>query len=267
MAETFTPRFGLIQWGAPGDGPSRAEFNAALANIETKAVLFVADVLANRPGAGVVSRVFVATDVGRLFWDTGAAWLEFALVGSEWTVPTGALLPMGMSAVPTGFLAADGSAVSRTTFAALFARYGTTWGAGDGATTFNLPDSRDRTPVGSGNIHALGGIFNDTHQHNVAFNSSDVSAGHTHGIVGNSENLSGLQTGLEAVIHTHGGVVFGNQVSGGNAPAHTHSAGHSHGPGSYGTGGHSNGHVHGVNGATQGAAAVTTFAARFMVKT
>lgn len=47
-----------------------------------------------------------------------------------------------MQTAPTGFLACSGQAVSRTTYAALFAAIGTTYGAGDGSTTFNLPDLR-----------------------------------------------------------------------------------------------------------------------------
>ncbi len=47
-----------------------------------------------------------------------------------------------MAAIPQGWLKCDGSAVSRATYAALFAAVGTTYGAGDGATTFNLPDLR-----------------------------------------------------------------------------------------------------------------------------
>lgn len=53
-------------------------------------------------------------------------------------------------AVPSGWLLCDGSAVSRVTYSALFAAIGTTWGAGDGLTTFNLPDMRRRTSIGSG---------------------------------------------------------------------------------------------------------------------
>lgn len=59
-------------------------------------------------------------------------------------------LPYAGSTVPTGWLECDGSAVSRTTFAALFTAISTTWGAGDGSTTFNLPDCRGRVPIGSG---------------------------------------------------------------------------------------------------------------------
>lgn len=47
-----------------------------------------------------------------------------------------------MQTAPTGFLSCDGTAVSRTTYAALFAAIGTTYGAGNGSTTFNLPDLR-----------------------------------------------------------------------------------------------------------------------------
>lgn len=52
--------------------------------------------------------------------------------------------------VPSGWLACDGSAVSRTTYAALFAVIGTTWGVGDGSTTFNVPNFQRRVTVGSG---------------------------------------------------------------------------------------------------------------------
>ncbi len=59
-------------------------------------------------------------------------------------VPTGASLPYAGTAAPTGFLLCDGSAVSRTTYAALFAVIGITAGQGDGSTTFNVPDYRGR---------------------------------------------------------------------------------------------------------------------------
>ena len=55
------------------------------------------------------------------------------------------------STAPTGWLICDGSAVSRTTYATLFAVVGTTYGTGDGSTTFNLPDMRGRVAVGVGN--------------------------------------------------------------------------------------------------------------------
>lgn len=63
-------------------------------------------------------------------------------------VPVGAQLPFGGSTPPEGWLLCDGSAVSRTDYADLFAVIGTSYGAGDGSTTFNLPDKRGRVSVG-----------------------------------------------------------------------------------------------------------------------
>lgn len=61
-------------------------------------------------------------------------------------VLVGAILGFPMSTPPSGWLAANGAAVLRTTYAALFAYIGTTYGAGDGTTTFNLPDLRGQFP-------------------------------------------------------------------------------------------------------------------------
>lgn len=75
-------------------------------------------------------------------------------------LPPGVTLPYGGSSAPSGFLLCDGSAVSRTTYAALFAILSTTYGVGDGSTTFNLPDLRQRFPMGkavSGTGSTLGG--------------------------------------------------------------------------------------------------------------
>jgi len=61
------------------------------------------------------------------------------------SIPTGTTILWDASATPpTGYLEKDGSAISRTTYAALFALYGIKYGAGDGSTTFNLPDHRGR---------------------------------------------------------------------------------------------------------------------------
>lgn len=64
--------------------------------------------------------------------------------------PTGTILMNGASTAPAGWLTCDGTAVSRSTYADLFARVGTTWGAGNGTTTFNIPDLRGRSPIGAG---------------------------------------------------------------------------------------------------------------------
>jgi microcystin-dependent protein len=64
--------------------------------------------------------------------------------------PAGAVMPFAMNSAPAGWLAANGSAVNRTTYAALFSAIGTTYGVGDGSTTFTLPDLRGYFVRGSG---------------------------------------------------------------------------------------------------------------------
>ena len=64
-------------------------------------------------------------------------------------MPVGCVIPFAGAAAPTGWLLCQGQAVSRTTYAQLFSVIGTTYGSGDGSTTFNLPDMRGRVAVGS----------------------------------------------------------------------------------------------------------------------
>lgn len=76
-----------------------------------------------------------------------AAVNSLAAVGGD-TMPIGAILPFSGSTIPNNFLLADGSAVSRETYSELFALIGTTYGSGNGSTTFNLPNLKGRVPVG-----------------------------------------------------------------------------------------------------------------------
>jgi len=69
---------------------------------------------------------------------------------TEQVIPAGFIGPYAGNSVPLGWLACDGSEVSRTIYANLFANIGTLWGAGNGATTFTLPDFRGRTAIGDG---------------------------------------------------------------------------------------------------------------------
>ena len=72
-----------------------------------------------------------------------------------WYAPPGAVIPYAGSTAPDGWLLCDGRTVSRTTYAALFAVIGATYGAGDGKTTFALPDLRGNVPAGVTSGHAL----------------------------------------------------------------------------------------------------------------
>ena len=64
------------------------------------------------------------------------------------TLPVGVIVPYGSNTIPENWLLCDGSAVSRETYQDLFNTIGTTYGAGDGFTTFNLPDLQGRVVVG-----------------------------------------------------------------------------------------------------------------------
>lgn len=85
--------------------------------------------------------------------------------GTGQLVPTGTIHTWLTGTAPTGYLFANGQLVSRTTYAALFALWGTTFGAGDGSTTFGLPDLRDVVEIGQttmGGVSARGLLTNQT---------------------------------------------------------------------------------------------------------
>lgn len=79
---------------------------------------------------------------------TAAKLGDLSSLGIE--IPPGVMADYGGVVAPSGWLGCDGTAISRTTYADLYAAIGTTWGAGNGTTTFNLPDFRRRVAVGSG---------------------------------------------------------------------------------------------------------------------
>lgn len=117
----------------------------------------------------------------------------------------GALYPGSVSlwttnSAPSGWLICDGSSVSRITYATLFAAIGTTYGMGDGSTTFNIPDCRQRFPLGkasSGTGSALGdtgGTIN--HDHGSPITTSQPSA------TTNNIGLLGVEQAASET-HTH----------------------------------------------------------------
>jgi microcystin-dependent protein len=78
------------------------------------------------------------------------------VLGANGQPVAGLVQPYTGGSVPNGWLECNGAAVSRTTYAALFAVIGTTFGAGDGSSTFNLPNLRDKFLAGSGSSYSMG---------------------------------------------------------------------------------------------------------------
>jgi microcystin-dependent protein len=118
--------------------------------------------------------------------------------------PAGTIMAYGGTVAPTGYFLCDGSAVSRVTYANLFALLGTIYGPGDGTTTFNLPDYRGVFLRGLDPSRTMGSLQNQEiqlHTHNIGSESS-----HTHSITGN--------TGTESASHQHYGVanIFSNNA-------------------------------------------------------
>lgn len=87
--------------------------------------------------------VYQTDDVKGFYFYDGSTW-DRMLKESIDLVPTGAVFSFPVETPPAGYLVCDGSAVSRATYADLFALIGTYYGAGDGSTTFNLPDYRGK---------------------------------------------------------------------------------------------------------------------------
>ena len=105
----------------------------------------------NNGFTGAVGELTIDTDTDAIILHDGSA------AGGIEIVPSGTIVAFGNTTAPTGWLVCNDAAVSRTTYARLFAVVGTSFGTGDGATTFNLPDLRDRVPLGFGtNMSSLG---------------------------------------------------------------------------------------------------------------
>lgn len=126
-------------------------------------------------------------------------------------VPTGVYLPFGGSTAPDGFLLCDGSAVSRRTYAALFAVLQGTFGLGDGSTTFNLPNLVNRLPIGAGGLYSPGqtGGSKDAivvdHSHTAS--SAVTDSGHDHpngdytGVNSFATGANGVNAKLSGAAH------------------------------------------------------------------
>jgi len=129
--------------------------------------------------------------------------------------PSGTLLTFAGPTAPDGWLLCDGSAISRTAYARLFAAISTTYGNGDGASTFNLPDFRGVYPRGAGTNGTAnyGGVTGHTPAAGVlatkggqktAKNGLTASAGTVSTSVSGAKNQMNGTSGGQSADHAHG---------------------------------------------------------------
>jgi microcystin-dependent protein len=96
------------------------------------------------------------------------------------TIPTGGVTMYGAGSAPSGWLLCDGTAVSRVTYAALFAVISDTYGVGNGTTTFNLPNLKGRVPVGLDSAQTEFDVLGETSGQKTHTLSSAEMPSHTH---------------------------------------------------------------------------------------
>jgi len=144
-------------------------------------------------------------------------------------IPTATIIPWSDSAVPSGYLECNGQAVSRSTYAALFAIVSTTYGTGDGSSTFNVPNLSDNVPVGKSNNKALastGGANTVTSTGNIAGSTANATlstpqlASHSHG-KGAGPGPGKGEPGINN-IYSKGAGMPANTGNSGSGSAHSH---------------------------------------------
>jgi microcystin-dependent protein len=175
------------------------------------------------PVAQVINVVFVANQTVPTQTPTGIYEVPIAQVtGTTLTdlrallqptinlaLPTGMISPFAGPIAPVGWLICNGNAISRAVYATLFGVIGTTYGFGDNATTFNVPDLRSRAPVGS----STGTVPNLT-QRGLGATGGAETVGLTPGQ--NGQHNHWTNTGTQSAQHIHGGIV--SPTSGNNGP-------------------------------------------------
>ena len=151
--ENFTDIASMITDSLPRDGQAgmSGQFLAVSGTVTEPGIAFNADPNTGfrRPAGDSMAAVCGGSDVAT-FDSTGVSVSTAPTDGDNLTnktyvdaiSPAGSVTMFASSTVPSGWLECNGAAVSRTTYATLFAAIGTTWGAGDGSTTFALPDLR-----------------------------------------------------------------------------------------------------------------------------
>ena len=154
-------------------------------------------------------------------------------------VLSGTIQMWATGTAPTGYLLCNGLAVSRTTYATLFGILGTTFGVGDGSTTFNLPNYQDRMPIGvnsiAASVGATGGASTTTigltnlpaHTHSITDLGHSHSSGNGYNFAtyggGGGVGTSGASLGARSTTSTEstGITATNNTQSGGTAFANT----------------------------------------------
>jgi len=136
-----------------------------------------------------------------LFIRTGASQGAF-------TIASGTVLPYAGATIPAGFLLCDGNAYKRADFPTLFTAIGVLWGAGDGLTTFNVPNLQGRMLLGANTMHGLGTTGGaetaSLAEANLAPHTHVVDdPGHLHSaLVASSTNTAGAAAGTAVAGNT-----------------------------------------------------------------
>ena len=146
---------------------------------------------AARPAASALEgQLYLATDVGILYLSDGDEWFEVSRGGPRCRWRGRGDYAGDSDPADARFLLADGRAISRATYAGAFAILGTTYGPGNGTTTFNIPDARGRLTVGPDSMDTAAGA------------AGRMAANNTLGASGGAETKS-LAAG-ELASHQHG---------------------------------------------------------------
>lgn len=114
-------------------------------------------------------------------------------------IPVGTVLPFAGNTEPEGFLFTEGQEILRNAYPKLFAEIGTTYGAGDGETTFNLPDYRETVLIGAGQNEKLNIKAHDVYE--LGQFKDDQLQGHSHDL----EWSAGLPNYSEGGLYSGGG--------------------------------------------------------------
>jgi microcystin-dependent protein len=112
------------------------------------------------------------------------------LTTSSSTLPAGVIQMYAGSTAPTNWLFCDGSAISRTTYSALFTAIGTNYGIGNGSTTFNLPNMNNRMPIGKG-TGSFSTLNNTGGAETYTLSTTEIPS-HQHYTVNNAYAASGV---------------------------------------------------------------------------